>query len=115
VDGTTFWFDPSVTVPNREALAAYLIPEYDEVLIGYGELGVRDLPRARRVGLEIGRFDRPIIIGGTRVGSWRRTIGERDAVMETILFAPLGPAPAKALAKAVERYATFLGMPVRAA
>jgi hypothetical protein len=115
VDGTTFWFDPSVAVPAREPLTAYLIPEYDEVLTGYGALGIPDLPRARRSGLEIGRFDRPIIIGGTRVGTWRRTIGDGSVAMETILFAPLEPAPARALAKAVERYATFLGMPVTTA
>jgi hypothetical protein len=112
MDGTTFWFDPSVAVPKKAALAAYLIPEYDEVLIGYADLGIPDLPRARRAGVEIGRYDRPILIDGVRVGTWRRTVGKGEAVVETILFAPLGRAPARALAKAVERYGTFLGMPV---
>jgi hypothetical protein len=111
-DGTSFWFDPSVTVPAREGMTAYLIPEYDELLTGYGDLGVPDLPRARRSTLEIGRFDRPIIIGGVRVGTWRRTIERTEAVMETALFAPLAPAQARALAGVVERYAMFLRMPV---
>jgi hypothetical protein len=115
VEGTRFWFDPSVTVPARESLTAYLLPEYDEALIGFGELGVSDLARVRRGRLEIGRFDRPVIIGGTRVGTWRRTIEGGSAVMETLLFAPLEPAMAKALAKAIDRYATFLGMPVTTA
>jgi hypothetical protein len=112
VEENLFWFDSSITVPSRESLRAYLIPEYDEVLTGYDELDVPDLPRARRNTLEVGRFDRPIIIGDVRVGTWRRTIERTGVAMETALFAPLGPAEARALARASERYAMFLRMPV---
>ena len=64
-------------------MTAYLIPEYES-----------------------------LIIGGCRVGTWRRTITGKKATLETNLIAPLNRAQAKALRAAADRYADFLGVPL---
>lgn len=108
-DGHTFWRGAADPVTEDEGLTAYLLPEYDEALVGYADLAVPDLPRA---GAWRDTFNRPVIVGGRRAGTWRRAVRKRDIVMEMNLFAPLDSAHASAVAAAVERYGRFLELPV---
>ena len=93
-------------------MTAYLIPEYDEVLTGWRELAaldaVADMPALRSRDT----FFRPLVIGGRRVGTWRRTITGKKAILETNLATPLNRSQMKALRTAVEKYAAFLGLPM---
>jgi hypothetical protein len=56
-------------------------------------------------------FLRPVLIGGKRAGTWRRTIAKKEVILETNLFASLLPSQARALEAAVARYGKFLEMP----
>ncbi|MGH7528317.1 MAG: winged helix DNA-binding domain-containing protein, partial [Gemmatimonadales bacterium] len=78
LDGTQ-WFGLSERAPRRGPPTAHLLPEYDEALVGYRDLGVSDMPRARRRKPRKGGFHRPVIIGGKRAGTWRRTIARGTA------------------------------------
>ena len=114
VEGRPEWLG----VPRRklrrtsEPTTAYLIPEYDEVLTGWRELAaldaVADMPALRSRDT----FFRPLVIGGRRVGTWRRTITGKKAILETNLATPLNRSQMKALRTAVEKYAAFLGLPM---
>jgi hypothetical protein len=68
LDGTT-WFGLAGRAPRRARPTAYFIPEYDEVLLGYRDLGVPDLPRTRRGQLP-GGLSRTLFIDSTRAGTW---------------------------------------------
>ena len=78
---------------------------YDELTIGYREL------RVVLAGPSEGRLERPVVIDGRTVGSWKRTLGPREVVLEVTLFAPLDAAQSAALAAAAERFGRFLALP----
>jgi hypothetical protein len=110
-DGTE-WFGGARPGRPPTRFAAQLIPEYDESLTGSRDLGVPDLSRATGKKAWKDAFFRPVIIDGSRAGTWRRTITGGSAVLDTNLFATLDAAQTKALEAAAERYSRFLGMPV---
>ena len=66
-DGTTWYADPDP--PAGDASGAFLIPMYDELTIGYRDLRVVLAAPAE------GRLERPVVIDGRTVGSWKRTLG----------------------------------------
>jgi hypothetical protein len=112
--GHTWWLGPG-GAPRGRAHAAYLIPEYDEGLLGYRELFPPDLPRAKGKARWRPRWPRPVIVGGRRAGVWRRTLEGGEALVEADLFAALDREGRRAVEAAVGRYGRFLGMPVRCA
>lgn len=108
-DGAS-WFAAAASAAHRDggSTGALLVPMYDESVVAYKGLRVvlaAPLPRA-------GLLERPIVIDDRTVGSWRRTLGKRSAVLEATLFTRLGRAEARALRGAAERFARFLELPV---
>jgi hypothetical protein len=106
--GTAWYSSTSPTSqPARERLAgAFLIPMYDETIVAYRSLRVvlaRQPPRP-------GMLDRAIVIDGRTVGSWKRTVTARQAVIEATLFAHLAAKDVQALERTVERFGRFLGL-----
>ena len=108
----TEWF--GVSRPGRPPtrLTAHLLPEYDEALTGSRDLGVQDLPRARGKKTWTDAFVRPVIIGGRRAGTWRRTIARDSAVLEVDLFTTLDATQSSALEAEAAHYGRFLELPV---
>ncbi|HYN51389.1 MAG TPA: winged helix DNA-binding domain-containing protein [Thermoleophilaceae bacterium] len=92
---------------GRAAPGAFLIPMYDELGISYKDLRMvlaRQPPRE-------GMLSRPIVIDGLTVGSWKRTVTRRAAVIEAALFTDLSGAEAAALDAVVERFGRFMELP----
>ncbi len=112
VDGETYWFAADPPSPAPTVGAAYLIPEYDEVVLTYKGLTFPDLPWTRDPAGWPDTFYRPVLIDDRRVGTWRRTVGKDRITLEAALFATLGTDGAEALNRAVGRYAAFMGLPV---
>ncbi|MBA3257896.1 MAG: winged helix DNA-binding domain-containing protein [Gemmatimonadales bacterium] len=101
VSGRTYWLGELSRSPaKRLQAAAYLLPEFDEAILGYKDLGWGD------------EFVPAVLIGGKRAGTWRRTMGRDEVVVETRLVAELSAAGRRALETAAERYGAFLGRPV---
>jgi hypothetical protein len=112
LDGIVYWAGSEFRT-RRMPARAWLIPEYDEALVGYKDLAVPDLPRTRRGWSDIWR--RPIMIEGRRAGTWRRTVSGGRLVMKVNLFATLDARQRRMLDAAIERYASFLGLPTASA
>lgn len=112
VDGLTFWFDAWLQPPQPTGQTAYLLPEYDECYLTYTDLNFPDLPWAIERESWRNTYYRPIVIGGARAGTWRRTIAKGAVTLEANLFAALDAAQSQALQAAAERYGRFLGLPV---
>ncbi len=119
-DGQTYWFSPSETPPKEFSRSAFLLPTYDEFIIGYTDrsavLQVSRATRAARTGESDSsrdlRYDSMIVIAGQIVGTWRRTFRKGAVVIETSLINTLTAAEGQALAAAESRFGEFLGMPV---
>lgn len=106
-----YWFSASlpdttgsITTQSITAGTAYLLPTYDEFLVGFSSFD-----RSRRNGGEL-IFDSTIVIDGEVMGSWKRTIKKESVTIELAPFAPLSRAQSKAVHCAVCRYGQFVGL-----
>jgi hypothetical protein len=112
VDGEAYWFAP--TLPPAAPLpdAAFLMPEYDEIHLPYRHINFADLLWAVERDTWTDFFYRPILVGGKRAGTWRRTVNKDAVLLEAHLFAALDAAQWWLLEDAAARYGRFMGLPV---
>lgn len=110
--GGVEWISPRSRSTSSQKPGAFLIPEYDEVLTGWAEIGIPRSIADRRKGKPSFTFDRPILIAGAWRGNWRRTLGAERVDLE---LERLGRWTAKEegmVRKEGARLAKFLGVPV---
>ncbi len=110
IAGQTYWFPASLLPAVEPSEVAFLLPTYDEFLVGYSGFGAA-LTGGRGNG-ERTAFSATIVIGGRVVGNWRRTVTKSAAVVELAPFAPLTASEREAVLAAASRFGAFLGMPV---
>jgi hypothetical protein len=119
VDGQTYWFAPTqsglsdLSDPPESPRTAYLLPTYDEFLIGFSQFDAAR--RGGQAGGEDPAFTSTILIDGKIAGSWRRSFRGKSVVVDLAPFAPLSPAYQEAVMSAARRFGEFLGMPVELA
>ncbi len=107
-DGQRYWFSVAhqpVAVPTGEA---FLLPTYDEFLLGYTAAD-----RMRVTGapaLDAMQFFSNIVIDGQVRGSWRRVFERGTVRVDVAPFRPFNAGEEQAVVAGVERYAAFLGM-----
>ncbi|HEX5973419.1 MAG TPA: winged helix DNA-binding domain-containing protein [Gemmatimonadaceae bacterium] len=93
---------------------AYLLPGFDEYLLGYRDRGA--VLDAQHADLVVpggnGVFQPTIIADGHVRGTWRRSTRATGVRLRMLPFATLSAPIRKALAAAAGRYAAFLGVPV---
>jgi hypothetical protein len=115
IDGCRHWLDPDqpwdVAIPE----AAYLLSEFDECWLTYPTVNFPDLPAGRPGHAWTDRFYRPVIVGGRRAGTWRRTAGRKRVLVEADLFAAPTPHQIELIAREVERLGRFLELPAEIA
>lgn len=110
LDGQTYWFSPSMPTAAEPTQSAFLLPTYDEFLVGFA-----GFDKARRGGRPATKnlvFDPPIVIGGRVVGHWRRALKKTAVIVEFTPFEPLTDAERQAVSAAAQRYGDFLGLSV---
>jgi len=113
-DGGAYWHVPSKRAFPRAARVAHLLPNYDELFVGFKDRAafaerLRRVRANHRVDALMGHI---LFVNGQIVGGWRRTRGKTVEV-ELRLLVPL-TAPERDLARrAAERFGEFLGTPVR--
>jgi hypothetical protein len=114
LDGQTYWYSLSASTAKIDSPTAYLLPAFDEYLLGYKDRGaVLDPVHATKVVPGRNGIFKPIIVIDGRVrGTWKRTLRKTKALVDLEPFAPLSPAQIEAAATAAERYGCFLGLPV---
>lgn len=106
-DGKPWFSSPQSGPGGGPAAGAYLIPMYDELGVAYKDLRMVLAEPPPREGL----LERPIVIDGETVGSWRRTATKRSVTIHATLFTSLGKAQAAALDAVVERFGAFAELP----
>jgi hypothetical protein len=104
-DQGTSWIGPPGE--GEAARGAFLIPMYDEIVSGYRDLRIVLAQPPSREGM----LSRPIVIDGRTVGSWKRTVTNRAAVIEATLFTRLSRREYAALDGVVERFGRFMQLP----
>ncbi|MCW5851953.1 MAG: AlkZ family DNA glycosylase [Anaerolineae bacterium] len=110
VDGQTYWFadgPPSFSDPSP---TAYLLPNYDEYVVGYTDRhAIFDPTHLPKLDSRVNPlFNYVIVIDGHIVGTWKRTFKTSAVVMTFDPFTPLSEAETQAVVRAAHRYAQFL-------
>jgi len=112
IDGQTYWTAQEYT-PSGAASGVYLLPGFDEYLLGYADrsaaLAAEHAPYIVPGGNGI--FYPTIISAGRVVGTWKRAFKKGSVVITPSPFAPLDSAQHQGVAAAAERFGAFLGLP----
>jgi hypothetical protein len=115
IDGTVYWMAHDLPVlPTNARRTAYLLPGFDEYLLGYEDRSAVLEPRyAQKTFLSSnGMFLPTIVINGCVVGTWKRALKKNEVVITASPFSSLTKAEKNAFAAAAERYGQFVGLPV---
>jgi Winged helix DNA-binding domain len=112
IGDTTYWHAPATAASQAHADSVYLLPGFDEFLLGYAN---RDAVLEPQYANAIcpggnGVFNPTIIVDGHVVGTWRRTIKKAHVLMSMAFFQPFDQNRWPALQHAAHRYAAFLGL-----
>ena len=122
IEDRVYWMSRDLPDLNNGIKATYLLPGFDEYLLGYSDRSaVLDPAYAQRIcpGGN-GVFNPTIVIAsgvpeaidGKVTGTWKRTFKKGAVVIEVAPFRPLTPAENHAVSTAAEQYGEFLSMPV---
>jgi len=106
-NGTSYWTSEP-TPQQKPERTAYLLPPYDEYLIAYRDRSAALHPSYSRKGIKA-QFASTIVVGGQMVGTWRRTLTRKTAVITLSPFAELRSSDKHAILRAARSYGTFIG------
>ncbi|MDB6017259.1 MAG: hypothetical protein JWR19_1748 [Pedosphaera sp.] len=114
IEGKVYWMSPERTVGREIASTIYLLPGFDEFMLGYKDRSAAlDGRHAQKIiPGNNGMFMPTIVKGGRVVGTWKRAFKKNAVVVTPSFFTAARPVEMKALAVAAERYGKFLGMAV---
>jgi hypothetical protein len=110
--GRAWWSAPDPGAPaagRRRRGGALLVGMFDESTIAFQDLRGVSTGGAPRAGL----LERPILLDGVTVGTWRRTLAPDAVTVEATLLGDLGPRGIRALEAETARLGRVLGLQAR--
>lgn len=114
VAGQDYWMPTAPPARPGDVDRVFLLPGFDEYLLGYGDrsavLDPEFAPRICPGGN--GMFSPTVVIGGQVTGTWKRTLKKGAVTIDVTPFRPLTSAETQALNAEADRYGRFLGLPV---
>jgi hypothetical protein len=111
IGGQSYYFAKQSGKPSSDPGEVYLLPPFDEYLIGYRDRSAALDPIYNQLVVPGGNgiFNPIVVINGQVVGTWKRVF-KRDTVVITFSpFASWGDEHDPALAAAAEEYGRFVG------
>jgi hypothetical protein len=112
VGDKTYWMPPVQSGMATDSPSAYLLPGFDEYLLGYTDCSdvLEPAHSAKIIPGSNGVFMPTLVIDGRVRGIWKRVLRKTSMTMTPIPFTPLTVAEERALATATEHYSRFLGL-----
>ncbi len=110
VGGQTCWMPENI--PASQDHATYLLPGFDEYLLGYKDRSAvldpqyADLTHPGNNGM----FSPTVVIGGRVAGTWKRTFVKGMVVITPQPFTAFSKDQEQAIAAVAERYGRFVGL-----
>lgn len=110
VASQAYWFAAPASMPAAATETAYLLPAFDEFIIGYRDRSA-SLPFEghKKTVSQNGIFWPVVVIDGQVMGIWKRTVKKDKVIVEAQFFQSPDEATAGLLEKAAARYGHFLG------
>ncbi|MFN8454889.1 MAG: winged helix DNA-binding domain-containing protein [Anaerolineae bacterium] len=112
IEGQSYWLSPDRPVTQDDSPTTYLLPGFDEYLLGYTDRSaVVDAEQAAKiVPGNNGMFMPTIVIDGKVAGLWKRVLKKDMVTISLSPFASFSQAHHQAIGTAAERYRTFMGV-----
>jgi hypothetical protein len=109
VAGQTYWLVSSTPSAQAKRQAAYLLPGFDEYLVGYKDRSaVLDPQFVKQTNAGGGMLNPIIVINGQVVGTWKRTLQKDSVGITPSWFTTPTKSDQRAIETAVQQYGTFL-------
>jgi len=112
VNNQDYWMDSKMVGQETKPGTIYLLPGFDEYLLGYkdrsGMIADEHVKHVFAAGNAI--FKNTIVIDGKVAGTWRRTIKKNEVIIEPYFFVAMKKSYQRIFEEEVERYAAFLGL-----
>jgi len=107
-----YWMKEDSLSPGKKAAGTYLLPGFDEYILGYTDRGAAVEPEfADRIAPgSNGLFLPTIVKDGRVVGLWKRVIKKKAALVTALPFSPLNGTTQKAFESTAKRYGQYLGL-----
>lgn len=113
INGSKYWMSTHQLAPADEDSSVYLLPGFDEYILGYKDRSAVLEPKTASLIVpgNNGVFLPMIVVRGQVVGTWKRSIKKKGIEIVIHPFRELGNAE-EAVFKAAERYAAFIDLPI---
>ncbi len=110
----TYWFAPAASFPPDPSSTAYLLPNYDEYIVGYTDRSAIYDPAHNQHLDSRGNvlFQNTIVLDGQIGGAWKRTLKKAVVLVELQPFIPFTADQTNAVQAAARRYGDYLGLSV---
>ena len=114
INDKTYFFKDDLTYPKKIISNIYLLPNYDEYIVGYTDrIEFIDLSLVKNLDQRNNvLFNNTIIIDGKVKGTWRRTFKKDRVIVEINLFVKLNSTQNKKIIYTVKKFGKFLNLPV---
>jgi hypothetical protein len=112
IDGLTYWFAASTPPTKDFSQSVYLLPNYDEYVVGYTDRSaVFDASHTKKLDARGNvLFNHIVVVDGQVVGTWKRTVKKEEVIITPSFFTELAEDKRRAFEAAAERYGIFLGI-----
>jgi hypothetical protein len=112
VNDRLYWMQPGTPRLGKRPPFVYLLPGFDEYLLGYRDrTAALDPLHAQKIQPgSNGMFSSTMVVNGKVTGTWRRVLAKKSVKIRTNLFRSLTSGETRGLEEAVRRYCAFLGL-----
>jgi len=114
LQGQVYWFSDSKSAGKESSLTVYLLPNFDEYVVGYTDrsaiFDASDVKKPDTRGNVL--FTHTMVVNGQIMGTWKRTLKAKTVEIELNSFRPLTKTEKQTATDAVERYGRFLDLQV---
>ncbi|MCW3092299.1 MAG: Winged helix DNA-binding protein [Ferruginibacter sp.] len=107
-----YYFQPGTDVDKNGIRQAWLLPPYDEYIMGYKNKEPIFISRNKIPKTPTMLFNNTIVIEGQIAGSWRRTIQKNTIHLEYHLFKPSNKKQSHLLKQSIRKFSRFMDLPV---
>jgi hypothetical protein len=113
MESETYYFSSKALKKETNFEQMHLTPIYDEMIMGYkNREALQQIRHAVQPAQKL-RFDNTILFDGQIIGSWRRKIKPKLIELEYEFLQPLNKKEELEFEKAILRFETFYGLPVK--
>ena len=112
VDNEVFYYSPQIPVNKEQFQDFYLLPIYDEFIMGYKDRKAIFEARNTIEPRPLFRFDNTIMVEGQIIGTWKRTIHKQSINLECEFFRPLRKRQLSSLENAIHCFEKFTKLTV---